>query len=89
MQSKIRIRNVSPNNCLDFPVFFIFNVVLILFFSLDRKEPKDQDYQKKSGNSTVRFTEILKLAPTPSGLRQSEFQAFCSPEFSLIFSKGR
>jgi hypothetical protein len=35
-----------------------------LFFSLDRKEPKDQDCQKKSENSTVRVTEILKLTRT-------------------------
>ncbi len=45
-------------------LFFIFNFVLIMFFSLDRKEPKDQDYQKKSENSTAHFTEILKLAPS-------------------------
>ena len=43
-----------------------------LFFSLDGKEPKDQDYQKKSENSTVRVTEILKLprtqrSPFPKG----------------------
>jgi len=35
-----------------------------LFFSLNGKEPKDQDYQKKSENSTVRVTEILKLPRT-------------------------
>jgi hypothetical protein len=40
---------------------FSFNV---LFFSLDGKEPKDQDCQKKSENSTVRVTEILKLTRT-------------------------
>jgi hypothetical protein len=33
-----------------------------LFFSLDGKEPKDQDYQEKSENSTVRSTKILKLS---------------------------
>jgi hypothetical protein len=43
-----------------------------LFFSLERKEPKVQDCQKKSENSTVRVTEILKLprtqrSPFPKG----------------------
>ncbi len=73
----------------NFRFFFIFNFVFKLFFSLDRKEPKDQDYQKKSGNSSARFPEILKLAPTSSGLKQSEFRTFCLPEFSLIFSEGQ
>jgi hypothetical protein len=47
-----------------------------LFFSLERKEPKvpsgrrtGQDCQKKSENSTVRVTEILKLTRTQGFLR--------------------
>jgi hypothetical protein len=36
----------------------------LLFFSLERKEPKVQDCQKKSENSTVRSTKILKLPRT-------------------------
>ena len=48
-------------------IFFIKSVLYsyhLLFFSLDGKEPKDQDCQKKSENSTVRVTEILKLTRT-------------------------
>jgi len=48
-------------------IFFInslFYSCQFLFFSLDGKEPKDQDCQKKSENSTVRVTEILKLMRT-------------------------
>jgi hypothetical protein len=37
---------------------------LIIFFSLDRKETKDQDLQKKSVNSLAHFAEILKLSRT-------------------------
>jgi hypothetical protein len=43
---------------------FLINSLLFsyhcLFFSLDGKEPKDQDCQKKSENSTVRVTPALK-----------------------------
>jgi len=48
-------------------IFFINNLLYpyyLLFFSLDGKEPKDQDCQKKSEKSTVRVTEILKLTRT-------------------------
>jgi len=44
--------------------FLIFYYQYSPFFSLDRKEPKGQDCQKKSENSTVRVTEILKLTRT-------------------------
>jgi len=42
------------------------NRLILLFIVLfsDRKEPKDQDCQKKSEKSTVRVTEILKLTRT-------------------------
>jgi hypothetical protein len=33
----------------------------MLFFSLDRKEPKDQDCQKKSGNSAAPSLPALKF----------------------------
>jgi hypothetical protein len=33
---------------------------LVLFFSFDRKEPKDQDCHKKSGNSTAHETSRTK-----------------------------
>ena len=42
----------------------LFYSCYFLFFSLDGKEPKDQDCQKKSVNLTVRVTEILKLTRT-------------------------
>ena len=35
-----------------------------LFFCLDAKEQKNHDLQKKSRNSAVYFTEILKLTST-------------------------
>ena len=59
-----------------------------MFFCLDAKEPKNQDCQKKSGNSTANFTEILKLT-TSWRFKQSEFLTFRSPEFLTIFSEGR
>jgi hypothetical protein len=58
-----------------------------LFFSLDRKEPKDHGFQKKPVNSAAHFIEILKLTASRR-FRQSEFQPFHSPEFPLIFSEG-
>ena len=50
-----------------------------LFFSLDRKEPKGQDCQKKSENSAVRVTSRksgMKLVPTS---RDSNNQNFYVP----------
>jgi hypothetical protein len=37
----------------------------------------------------IRFTKILKLLPTLSGLKQSEFWPFHSSEFATIFTEGR
>jgi hypothetical protein len=59
-----------------------------LFFSPDRKEQKDHDYQKKLGKLTAYFTEILKLTASWR-FKQSEFHPFRSPDFLLIFSEDQ
>ncbi len=57
----------------------------MLFFSLDRKEPKDlsggqtgQDCQKKSGNSTAHLTKILKLPRTQHKINFKDFMHMLS-----------
>jgi hypothetical protein len=61
---------------------------IIMFFFLDKKEPKNQDCQKKSDNSSAHYTKILKLTASWR-FKQSEFWTFRSPELLLIFSQGR
>jgi len=56
-----------------------------LFFSLERKEPKVQDCQKKSENSTVRVTEILKLVPTGRDSNSQNFYVTLTGIFTDFF----
>jgi hypothetical protein len=59
-----------------------------LFFFLDKKEPKNQDLQKKFEKSTARSTEILKLTASWRFI-QKESLSFRLPEFFQTFSEGR
>ena len=43
----------------------------IMIISLDRKELYDQDAHKKSGNSRVHLTQLLKHDPTVLSLKQT------------------
>ncbi len=75
-------------------------MVFYMFFCLDAKEPKNQDCQKKSGNSALRLAKILKLArtqwsnsdhsyfaSTECGLRQKEFLRSVRRNFCRFFLK--
>jgi len=67
----------------------MFGSEQVLFFFLDKKEPKNQDRQEKSPNSAARCTKILKLVHLPADSNIKNFGRSTRRNLLRFFLNGQ